>query len=190
MRRVLSLAALVSVLTLGVTTASNAETVTAGILGGALTLTSSPVVFANTALDGTNQTVTAQPLVPWNVVDARGTGAAWTATVSATDFISAAGSVETTQRTIPASNLKVSVGTPTAGLGSDPITNITGASNLTLSNNAKTLISSTGTSKGLYTFTPTFSLTIPANSFRPNYAGSIATSSVNAYVSTLTLTIS
>lgn len=190
MRKTLALTALTTVLALGTMMPSNAETVTAGVLGGALSLTSSPVVFPNTALDGTNQTQTAQPAVPWTVLDARGTGAAWTATVSATDFISAAGTVDTTQRSFPASSLTVSVGTPTAGVGSDPITNITGASNLSLSSSAQTLISSSGASKGLYTFSPTFGLTIPANAYRPNYAGNVGVSATNAYVSTLTLTIS
>lgn len=190
MRRILTLTALTAVLALGAVLPSNAETVTAGVLGGALSLTSSPTVFSNTSLDGTNQTLTAQPLVPWSVLDARGTGAAWTATISATDFISAAGTVDTTQRSFPASSLKVSTGSPTAGLGSDPITNITGASNLPLSSSAQTLISSTGASKGAYTFTPTFTLTVPANAYRPNYAGNVGVSATNAYVSTLTLTIS
>lgn len=190
MKKILALAAMVCVLALGAAMPSSAETVTAGVVGGALSMTSSPVVFSNAALDGTNQTVTAQPAVAWSVLDARGTGAAWTTTISATNFVSAAGTVDTTQRTIPASALSVSVGTPTAGVGSDPITNITGASGLTLSTSAQTLISSTGATKGLYTFTPTFSLTIPANTYRPNYAGNVGVSATNAYVSTLTLTVS
>jgi hypothetical protein len=189
MRKTLALTALATIFMLGAAMPSNAETVTAGVLGGALSLTSSPVVFSNTSLDGSNQTLSAQPLVPWTVLDARGTGAAWTSTISASDFISAAGTVDTTQRTFPASSLKVSVGSPTAGLGSDPITNITGASNLPLSGSAQTLMSSTGASKGLYTFTPTFTLTVPANAYRPNYAGNVGVSATNAYVSTLTLTI-
>jgi hypothetical protein len=189
MKRTMALIAMAAVFALGVAIPSNAETVTAGVLGGALSLTSSPVVFSNTSLDGSNQTLSAQPLVPWSVLDARGTGAPWTATIAASDFVSAAGTVDTTQRSMPASSLKVTVGEPTAGIGSDAITNITGASSLPLSTSAQTLISSTGASKGLYTFSPTFTLTVPANTYRPNYAGNVGVSATNAYVSTLTLTI-
>lgn len=168
---------------------ASAETVTSEVSGGSLSLTSQPVTFTSTALNGANQTKTATPATPWSLSDARGTGAAWTGTISATAPTSAAGTVETTARTISVGNLSVSAGTATAGTGSDPITNITGASALALSGSAQTLISSTGTNKGTYTFSPTFSLLIPANAFRSNYAVG-TTGALNAYISTVTLSIS
>jgi hypothetical protein len=169
---------------------AGAETVTSEVSGGSLSLTSQPVTFTSTALNGANQTKTATPGSAWSLSDARGTGAAWTATISATAPTSAAGSVETTARTISVGNLSVSTGTVTAGTGSDPTTNITGASSLALSGSAQTLISSTGTSKGTYTFSPTFSLVIPANAFRSNYSGAVDSTALNAYSSTVTLSIS
>lgn len=169
---------------------ASAETVTSEVSGGSLSLTSQPVTFSSTALNAANQTISAQPGSAWELKDARGTGAAWTATVSATAPTSAAGTVETTARTISVGNLSVSTGTVTAGTGSDPTTNITGASSLALSGSAQTLISSTGSSKGTYTFSPTFSLLIPANAFRSNYSGTVGSSALNPYSSTVTLSIS
>jgi hypothetical protein len=84
----------------------------------------------------------------------------------------------------------VSTVTVTAGVGSDPTTNITGASGLALSGSAQTLISSSGTNKGTYTFSPTFSLLVPANAFRSNYSGTVGSSAVNSYTTTITLSIS
>jgi hypothetical protein len=54
----------------------------------------------------------------------------------------------------------------------------------------QTLLSSVGSNTGTYLLTPTFSLAIPSNAFRPNYAGDINASPLNPYVSTLTFTIS
>lgn len=169
---------------------AGAETVTSEVSGGSLALTSQPVTFASTALNGANQTITATPATAWSLSDARGTGAAWTATVSATAPTSAAGTVETTARSIVVGNLSVSAGTVTAGTDSDPTTNITGASSLALSGSAQTLISSSGTNKGTYTFSPSIDLLIPANAYRSNYSGAVGSTALNAYVSTVTLSIS
>ena len=169
---------------------AGAETVTSAVHGGALSLTSQPVTFNAATLNGANQTISASPASPWSLTNARGTAAGWTATISATDPTSPGGSVETTDRTIPVGNLSVSTGTVTAGVGSDPTTNITGASGLALSGSAQTLISSSGTSKGTYTFSPTFSLLVPANAFRSNYSGTVGSSAASAYTSTITLSIS
>jgi hypothetical protein len=169
---------------------AGAETVTSAVHGGALSLTSQPVTFNTATLNGANQTISASPASPWSLTNARGTPAGWTATISATNPTSTGGSVETTDRTIPVANLSVSTGTVTAETGSDPTTNITGASGLALSGSAQTLISSSGTSKGTYTFSPTFSLLVPANAFRSNYSGTVGSSAASAYTSTITLSIS
>lgn len=157
---------------------------------GLLTGTVSDVTLSSVTLDGANQTRTATPSIVWNVVDARGTGAAWTVTASAAaDLTSAAGSVETTARTFARSNLSIEPGTLTAGLGSDPTTNIS-ASTVSFSGSSQNMIVCSGTCKGTYTYSPTFTLNIPANAYRSNYSGAVGSSSLNAYTVTLTFTLS
>jgi hypothetical protein len=171
-------------------TAAGAETVTSPLSAGLLSLTSAPIAFGSVAVTGADQTIDSIPGSAWGVGDARGTGAAWTGTISATDLTSAAGSVETVARTIPVGALSVTAGAATAGTNSDPTTNISGATGMALTASAQTLIASTGASKGSYTFVPSYSLVIPAAAFRSNYTAAVGSTALIPYVSTLTLTIS
>lgn len=155
-----------------------------------LSIIAGDVVFTDLTLDGTNRTTTATPLSVWQITDLRLTDEPWTVTLSATAPATAAGSVETTARSIAVSNLVVTTGSFTAEIGSDPATPIVGVSNLVLSTSPQTLVSSPGNTTGIYTFAPTFALTMPANAYRSNYSGTIGSSSLNPYVSTLTVTIS
>jgi hypothetical protein len=167
-----------------------ADTVESTVSGSNLTATTSGATLAGVTLDGTTQTTAAAASTSaWSIKDARGTGAAWAVSVTATTPTSAAGSVETTARAIAVGNLKMSTGTVTAGADSDPIANITGSTDLALATTSQTLISSSGTNKGTYSLTPTYTLTVPANAFRSNYAGAVGSTALNPYVSTLTFTI-
>lgn len=157
--------------------------------GDLLTVASTDVAFGDVTLNGSNQTTVSAAVGVWTITDVRLTGAPWTVSISATTPTSAAGTVETTPRTVAVSNLSVTAGTITAQAGSDPVTNITGVTSLVLSNTPQTLVSSTGTSNGVYLFTPTFSFTMPANAYRSNYSGAVNSSSLNPYTSTLTVTI-
>ncbi len=168
---------------------AHADTVDSTISGGLLTASESAASLSTVTLDGTDaQTSTGVAASAWSVTDARGTGSTWTLSVSASDLVSAAGSVETTARTIPASALTVTPGAVTAGSGADAVSNITGPA-LTLSNSSQALLSAAGPDKGTYTFTPTFSLAVPANAYRSNYSGAVGSSALNPYTSTLTYTI-
>lgn len=166
-----------------------AETVTSTLTGGTLSLATQPFAFSSTGLTGANATITAVPGSAWTVVDARGTGAAWSATISSTALTSAAGTVETTARTIAAGQMSMTNGTVTAGTGADATTNLTSTA-VTLSGSGQTFLASSGTNKGTYTVSPTLALAIPANAYRSNYAGTVGSSSLNAYTATVTLTIS
>lgn len=157
--------------------------------GDLLTVAATDVVFPDVTLDGTDQATTSVAVAVWTIVDARLTGAAWSVTVSASTPTSAAGSVETIPRTVAVSNLKVTTGSITAGIGSDPAVNITGATNLVLSTSPQTLVSATGASIGTYTFLPTMSFTMPANAYRSNYSGTVGSSTLLPYTSSLTVTI-
>jgi hypothetical protein len=156
-------------------------------LSGCLYLTTQPFSFSSAGLTGANATVNASS--SWSLVDARGTGAAWSATVSATALTTAAGTVETTPRTIAVGKMSMANGTVTAGTRADAITQIT-STGVTLSGSGQVFISSSGTNKGTYTFAPTLSIAVPANAYRSNYAGTVGSSALNPYTATITVTIS
>ena len=124
------------------------------LTGGSLTISTQPFAFANTAVTGAAQSINASPGSAWSVTDGRGTGAAWTATISSTALVSAAGSVETNAQTIAVGQMSTVDGAVTAGSGADATTNIT-TSGVTLTGSAQTFIASLGTNRGSYTFTPT-----------------------------------
>jgi hypothetical protein len=85
-------------------------------------------------------------------------------------------------------NLVLTPGTVLAGSDADPATGIV-AGMLPLSSTPQTLVSTTGPLRGTYLFTPTFTLTIPANAFRSNFSAEPNSSELNPYVSTITITI-
>jgi hypothetical protein len=94
---------------------------------------------------------------------------------------------ETTARTIPVSNLTITPGTITPAAGADPADSIVAPAK-TMLTTSQALISAPGANMGTYTLTPTFSLAIPANTYRSNYI--IGTSGeMNPYTSTITYTI-
>ena len=78
-------------------------------------------------------------------------------------------------------NFSLPLGRPADGLHAPP---------LTLRQDPQTLLSSTGAHRGAYSFTPTFTLTIPPNAFRSNYSGTIDGSPLIPYVSVIPITIS
>lgn len=168
---------------------AQAETVSGTLLPGSLSVSVSNVSYSDTTLTGASQTISANASSAWTAIDARGTGAAWSVSIAATTPTSAAGTVESAARTIAVGNLAISTGSITAAAGSDGTGNLTGASSMALSNSAQTLLSSSGASKGTYTFTPSVAFTIPANAYRSNYAGTVGSSSLNPYVSTITVTV-
>lgn len=166
-----------------------ADTAESTVSGSNLTVTTFGATLAGVTLNGATQTTAEQPSSSaWTIKDMRGTGAAWSVSVTATVPTSAAGTTETTARTIAVSNLKMTTGTVTPGTDSDATTNITGSTSKAMSTTSQTLISSSGTNKGTYTLTPTYALTVPANAFRSNYAVG-SSGALNPYVSTLTYTI-
>ena len=156
---------------------------------GDLTATTAGATLSGVTLLGTEPQFTTGVSSQWSIVDARGTGAAWTLSVSATAPTSAAGTVETAERVLPAANLSITPGTITTGPNTDATTGIT-APQLALSTTPQTLIATVGPHRGTYLLTPTFSLMIPVNAFRSNYSGVIEDSPMNPYVTVLTFTIS
>ncbi|OLE22235.1 MAG: hypothetical protein AUG44_25315 [Actinobacteria bacterium 13_1_20CM_3_71_11] len=127
--------------------------------------------------------------VPWSMVDARGTGAAWSATISATALTTAAGTAETVPRSLAVGTMSMVNGTVTAASGSDPTTNVTSTA-ITMSGSNQVFLNSTGTNKGTYTFSPTVTIAVPANAYRSNYSGAVGASPLNPYTATIVVTVS
>ncbi len=177
-----------ALLFLGLAPAS-AEEVDSTVSGGNLTASVSGASLSGVTIDGVNAQVASGATQEWSITDARGTGQAWSLSVSATDLTSAAGSVESIARTIPASALTLTPGAVTAGPGADAATGIS-TSTVTLADSSQTLISAPGAHKGTYSIgASTFELTVPANAYRSNYSAAVGSSPLNPYVSTVTFTI-
>ena len=168
---------------------ARADTVVSTISGSTLTVVTAGATLSGVTLTGANQTATGSATLPWSIADLRGTGAAWTVSVTATAPTSPAGSIELVPRVIPVGNLTITTGTITPGVGSDAITNITGSTALAMTGSSQSLFSSSGTNKGTYAITPSFSLSVPANSYRSNYTAAIGSTALLPYSSTLTYTI-
>jgi len=178
-------AAVALLLAVGVSPAT-ADVVNSTISGGALMSTTAGATLDGLTLNGTNSLVSGSS-TQWSLNDSRGTGAAWTLSASATVPTSAAGSTETIARTIPVGNLTITPGAIVAGTGADPATGIT-APALSMLTTSQALVAATATHKGIYTLTPSFSLAIPANAFRSNYAVG-SSGAQNPYATTITYTI-
>ena len=166
-----------------------ADDVTSTVSGGALTASTAGASLSGVTLDGSGTQTATGASTPWTLTDARGSGAAWNLSVTATAPTSAAGTVDTTARTIPVGNLTILPGTITPVGTADPVSTTLTAPTLAMTGSAQALVSSTGTNSGSYNVTPTYSLAIPANTFRSNWPGVVGTGSANPYVSTLTYTI-
>ncbi|MEW1808869.1 WxL domain-containing protein [Pseudarthrobacter sp. NPDC080039] len=191
MRKISKVSALIAVvgisLAAGLAPAS-ADTVNSTVSGASLSATTAAPALSAVTLNGTSTQTSTGTSTQWSLTDARGTGAAWTLSASATDFTSAAGTVETAVRTITAPNLTITPGTVTAAAGADPATGIT-APALVMSTTSQALVSAPVTHKGTYDLTPSFSLAIPANAYRSNYSGAVGSTALNPYTSTITYTI-
>lgn len=157
------------------------------VTGGTLTASTAGATLSGVTLNGSNTQTATGSSTEWTITDARGTGADWALSASATVFTSAAGSTELTARTIAVTNLTITPGTITAGTGADTAPTA-GAVAIATAGTAQALISATGPTKGTYTLTPTFSLAIPANAFRSNYTTG-SSGALNPYTSTITYTI-
>jgi hypothetical protein len=139
------------------------------VQGGNLTFTAQDVAFGSVALSGADQTVFAAAQT-WGATDARGTGAGWNLTISATDFTGAG--------TIPVSNLKLrdlqSNVTTVAGntAPSSLVTTFQSLAGAPL----KVLQAAPGTGMGTYNHIPDFQLTVPSSSAAGSYTANVTVS--------------
>ncbi|MFC5929620.1 WxL domain-containing protein [Cryobacterium melibiosiphilum] len=166
------------------------DTISVAISGGPLTaVVTAPQAMSPVSLDGLTAQNSVGSASEWTITNARGSGAAWSLSASATDFVSAAGTTDTDARTLPAASLTITPGTVTAFNGGVADAAPTTAP-VTMSHEAQALVWSPKLGKGAYALTPTFNLTVPANAYRSNFSADRETSPQNPYVSVLTFTIS
>jgi hypothetical protein len=160
--------------------------VTTSITGGSLSMSAFGANLSSVTLDGSIDQQATGTSAEWTITDARGTGAEWTVSVSATDFFSAAGTADTTARTLAIENLTLTPGTVTATTGSDTAPTATA---LTVTNDTQSLIATGASAKGVYNLTPEYTLDVPAKTFRSNFVGTVGSSDLAPYISTITFTI-
>lgn len=180
---------LVAVISTTASADTSTDTVSAAILGGALTaVVSAPSEMSPVILDGRIDHTSVGRPTEWTITNARGSSAAWSLSVSATDFVSAAGSIDTVERTVPVENLTITPGIVTArtseGADAAPRTEP-----VTVSGLPQALVWTGTLGKGTFTLTPEFSLSVPPNAYRSNFSGAVDSSEVNPFVSILTFTI-
>jgi hypothetical protein len=165
--RLLPLALLVAT-ALVVVTAAAAGTITTtatitGTAGLSLNLPANPSI--SDTLDGTDQTVTYGPVL--GVVDARGTGAGWNVTISATNFSDGAGHSLAPGTVTAAAQACHAASTCTAATNSItyPLT-IGGTA-------AKAFNAAVATGLGKVDVTPTVSVSIPGTTFAGTYTSTV-----------------
>lgn len=158
-----------------------AETASLAITGATPTSITPDIGFATVTLSGSDTTTTGS--ATWTVKDPRGTGAGWNVTIISTDF---KGTISGVVRTldIDAGNqdLLVNIGSIATSSGNAaPITSITGDTDVpfTGSTPLKILSAAVDAGMGTYTYVPTFTLEIPAETIAGSYAAAV-TVTINA----------
>jgi len=162
-------------------TGAEASTATANLTAGSLGFVSAPpnVTFSDT-LNGTNQTATTTQ--PIDVSDATGSGVGWNVTGTSTTFTSGAHTLgSTTIGATPTvacdSGATCALATVNGTKVSYPYTLPSGATAPTAT---ELFDASANTGMGNQTFTPTWSLAIPANTFAGTYTSTWTISLVSA----------
>jgi len=164
----------IAALALVATSAALAATLTAtatvsGTAGISLNLPSNPSV--SSTLDGTDQTVSYAPVL--GVVDARGTGAGWNLTVSATNFSDGSGHT-LAPGTITGVSAACKAGNSCTAATSSGITYP-----LTVGGTAaKFFNAALNTGLGKIDVTPTFAVSIPGNAYAGTYTSTVTLAAV------------
>jgi hypothetical protein len=134
-----------------------------GSAGVSLTLPANPT-FSST-LDGTDQTATFAPVL--GVVDARGSGAGWNLTVSATSFSDGAG------HTLAPGTITAASAACKAGNSCTAATNAISYPLTVSAAAAKFFNAAANSGLGKIDITPTFSIAIPGNAYAGTYTSTL-----------------
>ena len=180
---------LVVVLSPSASADTSSDTISSAILGGALSaVVSAPSQMTPVVLDGRSGHTSVGSPAQWTITNGRGSSAAWSLSVSATDFTSAPGTLDTIERTVAVENLTITPGIVTA-LSSEGADAAPTTEPVAVSGRPQALVWTSTLGKGTFTLTPEFSLSVPPNAYRSNFSGVIDGSVVNPFVSILTFTI-
>jgi WxL domain surface cell wall-binding len=168
MRQRLFILGALAVLALTATAAALAGTLTTtatvtGTAGISINLPSNPSI--SDTIDGTDQTVSYAPVL--GIVDARGTGAGWNMTISATTFSDGAG------HTLAPGAVSAVAQTCHAGSSCTAATNAIGFPLTVSGSAAKFFNSAANTGLGKVDVTPTVNVLIPGNSFAGTYTSTV-----------------
>lgn len=168
---------------LGSTAVASAATATANLTAGSLGFVSAPpnVTFSDT-LNGANQTATAPQAI--DVSDATGSGAGWNVTATSTTFTNGGHTLGTGATTIAATpGVACDTGAtcqPATPLGSSVSYPYTLPAAAVAPTATKMFDANANTGMGNQTFTPTWSLAIPANAYAGSYTSTWTLSLVSA----------
>ena len=169
MRQRIFIISIVAAVALVASAAALAGTMTAtatvaGTAGISLNLPSNPSV--SSTLDGTDQTASYSPVL--GVVDARGTGAGWNLTISATSFSDGSG------HTLAAGTVSAAAQACHSGSSCTAATSSGITYPLTISGTAaKFFNAATSTGLGKVDVTPTIQVSIPGNAYAGTYTSTV-----------------
>lgn len=176
---VLGLVGAVALATAAVALAGNI-TATATVSGaGALSLThGGSATVGPVTLDGSDQTV--NYTLPLTIVDARGSGAGWNATITSTTFNDGSGhtlatSASSVSGVTSSCNAGGSCTAPTNSI-SYPLTVPAGA---TAPAAVKVFNAAANTGMGRFTVTPTIGVTVPGNAYAGTYSSTVTVAAVS-----------
>ena len=132
------------------------------------TIDTDVIAFTTFELDGTDQVDLEGSTGVWTAVDARGTGAGWYVTIVASTPTSTVGDHE-----IDVANFEMTIPSVTAVAGNTAPTYTAFASAAALAPVKNMLVAPAGTGMGTYTFTPTFTLDVPAETYAGEYVTTV-----------------
>lgn len=142
-----------------------ADSGTVDLIGGTLSVATTDVFLGSVTLDGTNQLAISDASANnWTATDARGSGAGWNLTISATNFTDATGQeIDISQ---PDTEFKVQLLDSNVTVihgNTKPVSLVPTLSPIPNDGSLKFLSADVGTGMGSYAIHPNFALEIPAD---------------------------
>jgi hypothetical protein len=172
-------AATIAALALAAAAVAGTITATATVSGaGSMSITGGSSASMSDTLDGTDQT--ASWSVPFNVTDARGTGAGWNLTITSTTFTDGNGDTLPTSASQIGSVAAVCVNGGTCSSPTNAVSYpIAVPAGTTAPAAVKFFNAATSTGMGRFTVTPTVNVSIPGNSFAGTYTSTVTIAAVS-----------
>jgi WxL domain surface cell wall-binding len=158
---------LAAVMALSIAGGASAQAIVT-LLGAPLSVTTQSISFPATMLTGQVQTVSGTTAAAWRVSDPTGTGAGYRVNIRATDFANGT-------HTLTVANFRLALSDSdivTVAGNLKPVSSLTSPHAL-LTTDQTLIVAGPDTGIGTYTLLPTFSLTIPADTYAGIYTATI-----------------